>query len=91
MEIFIAYLTIINVLALVMFGVDKRRAVKNKWRIRESILLIFSLIGGGLGSFIGMKLFHHKTHKMKFLLLVPFFTIVFVIGIYFLNTLINIF
>jgi len=91
MKIFIIYLIFINVVAFIMFGVDKRKAIKNKWRIRENVLLLFSLIGGGIGSFISMKLFHHKTHKMKFLILVPFFTIVFGIVIYYLNTIINIF
>lgn len=91
MEIFIIYLVVINLLALIMYGVDKRRAIKNKWRIRESVLLSFSLIGGGIGSLIGMKLFHHKTNKMKFKLLIPLFTIVFVISIYYLDSLINVF
>jgi uncharacterized membrane protein YsdA (DUF1294 family) len=74
-----------------MFGADKRKAIKNKWRIRENVLLLFSLTGGGIGSFIGMKLFHHKTHKKKFLILVPLLTIIFVIVIYYLNTIFNIF
>ncbi len=91
MYILIIYLMVINFIALIVYGIDKRKAIMNKWRISENILLLFSLIGGGIGSFIGMILFHHKTHKMKFLLLVPLFTIIFGIVIYYLNTMIEIF
>ncbi|MGM0495172.1 MAG: DUF1294 domain-containing protein [Bacillota bacterium] len=41
----------------------REKAVKNKWRIKESILLLFSLIGGGIGSLFGIYLFHHKIIK----------------------------
>ncbi|BCR36700.1 DUF1294 domain-containing protein [Mariniplasma anaerobium] len=91
MELFIGYLVLINLLAFIFFGIDKRKAIRQKWRIKESVLLTFSIIGGGIGSFLGMKTFHHKTQKKKFIILVPVFTILFGVAIYFLNVYIKIF
>jgi uncharacterized membrane protein YsdA (DUF1294 family) len=74
----------INVIAFTMFGIDKRKAIKSKWRIKESVLLFLSLIGGGLGSIIGMRVFHHKTKKYTFKIGVPVLTVLSVVYIYFL-------
>jgi hypothetical protein len=91
MEIFIIYLVLINVVTFIFFGIDKRKAIRQKWRIKENVLLTFSIFGGGIGSFIGMKVFHHKTQKTKFIILVPLFTTIFGGIIYFLNFYIGIF
>ena len=45
------YLLIINVVTFALYGIDKWKAIHNKWRIREATLLITALIGGSLGSF----------------------------------------
>ena len=63
---FIIYLISINLLSLIMFFLDKKKSIKNKYRIKEKTLLTLSLIGGCFGSLIGMYLFHHKTRKIKF-------------------------
>lgn len=63
----------INLLTFIMFGIDKKRAVRDAWRIRESTLLILSLIGGSVGALVGMTVFRHKIRKMKFVMLVPVF------------------
>ncbi|QSX05534.1 DUF1294 domain-containing protein [Sedimentibacter sp. zth1] len=60
------YLLIINLVAFIMFYVDKRKAIKDKWRIRESSLYLVSFTGGVYGSILAMYLFHHKTRKVKF-------------------------
>lgn len=60
------YLVIINIIAFILFGIDKRKAKKNKWRIPESTLLMFAVAGGSIGSYCGMKLWHHKTLHKKF-------------------------
>ena len=65
---------LVSVITFVMFGVDKRRAVKHGWRISESTLLMFSVLGG-IGGFLGMLFFHHKTRKWKFRVLVPAFAL----------------
>ena len=67
----ILYVVIINIVTFFLFGIDKRRAIKNRWRISEAMLLTFSLIGGCVGGIIGMSVFHHKTNKMKFKIIIP--------------------
>lgn len=58
------YIIIINVLAFVLFGMDKRFAQKGKWRIPEKLLFITAIFGGAAGAIVGMYFFHHKTlHK----------------------------
>ncbi|WOO87661.1 DUF1294 domain-containing protein [Mollicutes bacterium LVI A0039] len=61
-----SYLLIINIVTFLAFGIDKRKAKKDKWRISESTLIIMMLIGGTFGGYFGMEKFHHKTQKRKF-------------------------
>lgn len=63
---FIVYLISINILGFLMILIDKKKAIRHKWRIAESILLLVSMLGGCFGMFISMDLFHHKTKKLKF-------------------------
>ncbi|MBC1475633.1 DUF1294 domain-containing protein [Listeria grandensis] len=77
-----AYYSMINVIGFAMMGIDKNRAVKHQWRIPEATLLLCAFLGGGIGSWLGMSIFHHKTHKRKFQLFVPL-SIVLHIGIIF--------
>ena len=65
------YLIIINIINFIMFGIDKVKAKKNKWRIPESTLLGLSLIGGSLGGIMAMTSFRHKTKKKKFTIGMP--------------------
>ena len=69
--IFLSYLVLANLVAFAMYGIDKRRAIKDKWRIPEKRLLLVALFGGAPGALWGMILFHHKTKKAKFFLTVP--------------------
>ena len=66
-----------------MFFLDKKRSIKNKYRIQEKTLLTLSMIGGCFGGIIGMNLFHHKTKKIKFKIIYVFCA-VWVILIYYL-------
>lgn len=70
-KILLIYFLIINLSAFVMYGVDKRRAVKDQWRIPEKTLLLAALAGGSIGAFAGMRVFHHKTKHWKFVVGVP--------------------
>lgn len=70
-NILIIYLIIINAAAFIIFGIDKRRAVKNRWRIAESTLFLLALIGGSIGALAGMRVFHHKTKHFRFVLGIP--------------------
>lgn len=67
----LAYLVIINVIAFFTFGWDKRKAKKDQWRTPEKKLMHLAVIGGSIGAMIGMKVFHHKTRKMKFSVGIP--------------------
>ena len=67
----ILYLVIINVITFVIFGVDKYKAIRQEWRIRESTLLGLALIGGSIGGWLAMYIFHHKTKKVKFFMGLP--------------------
>lgn len=71
MKFFFIYLILINIAGLLCFWTDKYRAVRNKWRIRESTLFLLALLGGGAGCLAGMYLFHHKTRHKKFTIGIP--------------------
>lgn len=65
------YLIIINVVTFFMYGIDKLKAKKSKWRIPEATLLLMAMIGGSIGAWLGMKAWHHKTLHKKFRYGVP--------------------
>ena len=67
----IYYLIGINVLAFLLFGIDKWKAKRDKWRIPEATLLLFAVLGGSIGALLGMRVFHHKTKHKKFLIGLP--------------------
>ena len=62
----IIYFIVINLLGFLMMYIDKKKAIKGKWRISEKSLFVVTLLGGGIGTNIGMNMFRHKTKKMKF-------------------------
>lgn len=65
------YLILMNALGFVLMLVDKYKARKNLWRIRESTLLLVAVLGGSVGSLIGMYTIRHKTRHPKFTLGIP--------------------
>lgn len=67
----IAMLVVVNLISLVLFGVDKLKSMSGGWRIPETDLLLVALCGP-FGAYAAMLLFRHKTRKIKFLL-VPLF------------------
>ncbi len=77
------YLIIINIVTFVTFGLDKRKAKKDKWRISEQALVTLMVIGGAFGGYFGMEKFHHKTQKLKFKVarVISFITFVAIIGL----------
>lgn len=72
------YLSVINIIAFVLYGIDKRKAKHHAWRITEKTLILCSVLGGGIGSLLGMMVFHHKTKHMKFRICVPLFTMIWI-------------
>ncbi len=71
MTILYCYLLLINALGFIFMLLDKQRAVKNMWRIPERILLLIPILGGSVGSLMGMRLIHHKVNKPLFSIVVP--------------------
>lgn len=60
------YLILINVFAFVLYGIDKIKAKKQRWRVPEIALFFVALIGGSVGALLGMGIFRHKTQHLKF-------------------------
>ena len=65
------YLLAVNIVAFVLYGIDKYKAKRNKWRISEAALLTVAVIGGSIGAWAGMRLWHHKTMHKKFKFGIP--------------------
>ena len=71
LHIALIYLAAINMATFFVYGIDKRKAKKSKWRIRETALLGLAVLGGSIGTWLGMKVWHHKTQHKKFKYGVP--------------------
>ena len=67
----IFYLATINLVAFFMYGIDKWKAKRSKWRISEAMLLALAVMGGSIGAWLGMKTWHHKTLHKKFRFGIP--------------------
>lgn len=84
-KVFIIYLIIINIVTFFVFGIDKKKAKKSKWRISEKALFVLSAIGGSAGALAGMYTFRHKTKKTAFKIGIPAILIVQIVLIFFIN------
>ena len=60
------YLLGINAATFIVYGIDKYKAKKAKWRIPEATLLLLAVLGGSIGAWMGMKVWHHKTMHKNF-------------------------
>ena len=67
----IYYLLAVNVLTFIVYGVDKWKARSGRWRVPEATLMGLAALGGSVGAWLAMQLFHHKTQKKKFRYGVP--------------------
>ena len=65
-EAILYYLVAVNVVTFLVYGIDKFKAKRGKWRISEFTLLKLAIIGGSIGACLGMKVWHHKTMHKKF-------------------------
>lgn len=69
--ILILYVVVVNIAAFASMGIDKRRAIKHEWRVKEATLFLFAAIGGSIGSICGMQIFRHKTKHWYFVFGMP--------------------
>jgi len=79
MELLLIYLLLMNLIAFFLYGIDKWKAKKHVWRIPESTLLLSAAMGGALGAYLGMKVFHHKTLHTSFRIIVPLSLVVWIV------------
>ena len=70
-RLLILYLLIVNAIGFVLMLADKIKAKKNLWRIPEATLFFMAVIGGSIGSLLGMHTFRHKTKHIKFIVGMP--------------------
>jgi len=70
-KVLLIYFGLMNLGGFLAFGIDKSRSVRSKWRIPEATLFSFAILGGGVGCFLGMQVFHHKTMKPAFYIGIP--------------------
>ena len=75
----IGYVVLMSFIGFVMMGIDKRKAIKKAWRIPERTLILTAFAGGGIGSFLGMYAFRHKTKHSKFVILLPLSAVLYII------------
>ena len=84
LKIFVIF-AIWNFVVFLIYGIDKYRAVKNKWRISEKALIACALLMGGIGAKSGMEAFRHKTKKPLFKYGVPVIIALNLVSIYYLS------
>lgn len=65
------YICGLNLAAFTICGIDKWKAVHQRWRISERCLMLLAAVGGSIGMLAGMYFFRHKTRHPKFYLGVP--------------------
>lgn len=82
MKYLVCYLLVVNLITFFLYGIDKKKAIRNRWRIPEKTLLGMALIGGSIGALSGMQVFRHKTKHWKFRICVPLFLVVHVVLLY---------
>lgn len=83
MKSILLLLIAVNLVSFALYGLDKAKAKRGLWRIRESTLLLVAALGGSLGALLGMELFRHKTKHWTFKILIPLFLLLHMaLGVY---------
>ena len=88
MNIILGYRLAVNITSCFLYGIDKYKAKKGKWRISEATLLTMAAIGGSIGAWAGMRLWHHKTMHKKFKYGIPLISIMQIALVAYLHTII---
>lgn len=79
MKLLFGYILLVNLAAFILYGADKRKAIRGQWRIPERTLLGAAFLGGSIGALLGMQVFRHKTRHWKFRICVPLFLLLHVL------------
>ena len=87
-NIILYYLLAVNIATFLLYGIDKYKAKKSKWRISEVTLLTMAAIGGSIGAWAAMRLWHHKTMHKKFKYGIPIIIIMQIALVAYLHTII---
>ncbi len=74
--ILLIYIGAMSLIAFAIFGLDKYKAKTNRWRTPERTLFLLAILGGGIGAFLGMRVFRHKTKHRQFVIGIPLITAV---------------
>lgn len=82
-KILIIYIIIATFTGLLSMYIDKQKSIKHKWRISEKTLFIIAILGGSIGSYLGMYLFRHKTKHWYFVLFMPVIIIFQIVIVFF--------
>ena len=88
MNIILYYLLAVNIATFLLYGIDKYKAKKGRWRISEATLLTMAAIGGSIGAWAAMRLWHHKTMHKKFKYGIPVMIIMQIALVAYLHTII---
>ena len=67
----IIYILVINLITFLVMYIDKQKAKKQQWRIKEGTLMMLAVCGGSIGGILGMHIFRHKIKKLKFVIGFP--------------------
>ena len=86
MNIILGYFLAVNITSFLLYGIDKFKARKNLWRISEATLLLMAVIGGSIGAWVGMRIWHHKTMHKKFKYGIPVIIILQIALVVYLHT-----
>ncbi|SET44171.1 Uncharacterized membrane protein YsdA, DUF1294 family [Oceanobacillus limi] len=71
LQMFFPYILVVNIVGFLFMGLDKRKAKKQEWRLPERTLWGIAILGGAVGSLIGMRIFRHKTRHKAFVVGMP--------------------
>ena len=86
--VFTCIFVVMSVLGFMVMGIDKSKAKKGQWRIKEAVLFAFAILGGAVSSMLGMYIFRHKTKHWYFAVFFPVLALVdialYSAGMYFL-------
>lgn len=83
-KILAVWLVIINFISVIVCIADKSRAKRGKWRVRESTLWVLTILGGGAGMYLTMRLIRHKTLHKSFMIGIPLIVILQIIAVFYI-------